>query len=977
MTQTSFSTNLPQLLAKSSGKPLSPGQARAVAILQPGDTVTLGPLPELALASSSAVAVMFIPVWEPWTEADDSILPPCLIEFGAQAIPGARVRISANRELDGFRLEHAGDPKVVDIPCSTMKGGGILLVSFERGMATVLFSSKQPGEHEVADAFTLGSIAGQPGVLRVGSDTSAGEASPFAGMIGPALVFDRPLMLADVKNSDLFERLLFAQPLAGLLTAEKSRSVASALVGVAWLGEKRFEANPRDIIWPDPKRPDRWILEFSDQPIQLDLPSVDTKEHSIYGSTCLWCFVRSGSALLLHGEAGQRFVLDYKETVAGKQTFTARSIGTNAEGKPDHVSSMTLTLGGGAIAIAPDGWTNADRKLFPKMLLPVGATAPIADDEQWPDAIRILKLAPTYDSLVDPQHRPFVAQAQKYKDAFSQRISAIGASSTGWDATQLDDTLNPFASRGARRTAQYYMFQSPADDAYNYRLENDIATPYYCYTNLLHDAASAKKSVMYSSASELSDKQSLSFGASASIGKEKLFESTTTLSQANTTKASQEHSVIVSRNTTRHDAVILDKRFLEFTDNFTNAVLRVAANPDRAACFALFENFGTHYPNAITYGTRAYSVGIIDSETMSTMVEHGVDMKAAVGIPIEGVTAGIQGGVQQSTAATDESALKSAIEFDLHFGTDKHPLPLMLDLRPATELLQPPYICSDVLAGSLPRIALHFEDFLASRRKRQPPGYVLVQARLLSIENTSSFPADVIARAVLVGVDATADWQIALPSAADLAKGASRIWASTTDKTAASYSPGDDGLKLRIPPSVKHTVGTDWPGAFLSIPHNRTDLVPALGWTGYATFFDEDYYRRKLDINPALAVTVAFAQSPISPWAGLAGFLRKTGAIPASAAHLATDDEIKAAEMGDTAGAGFAYFGTDWAQGMPQFFTDFGAQFVIAEKRKLHLAPAAKFTHVTIDAGQLKAVFAVRVIDPTAYFESAQAFVTA
>lgn len=971
--QTVFTTNLPKLLAQHPTK-LTQDVARSLAILQPGQTVMLGPLPELVLRGSCTIALAFYPIWEPWTEADASIKPPCLLQFGSAATPGTALRISVNRELDGLRLERPGTPAGITLATQNLKDGGILFVTLDRGTATISFISKVSGEDQNSDAFTIGNIGSQPGVMQVGTDSAGGKESPFAGLAGPVLVFDGALARADMVKSKLLDRLLTWDPLAGLLTADESRPIASALVGIGWLGEKRFEVNRRDIVWPDPKQPDRWILENAAQPEQLDVMNADKADHSLYSADCLWCFVRRGRAPVLHGDAGQRFRLEYQGSAGGKTSFTGVSLGRNAVGADDHVSTLTLTVEDDTIEITPNGWTNASGQFFPLMLGAPGADIARDASELWPEEIRLIRVAPTYDMLVDPQHRNVVSQSQTYKDAFSQRVPSIGASSLGWDVTRLNNSLNPLVSDGAKRTAQYWMLQSPADDSRSYRLENDIATPYYCFTELLHDAFGSKMSTMYSSAREFSEKQSISFGASASMGKEKLFDSSITLSKSNTAASSEEHTIVVARHTKRHNAVVLDRRWMMLTDAFVKAVLRLAANPTQAECNSHFLTYGTHYANAITYGSRAYSLGIIDAKTMSTVVEDGVDMKASVGIPIEGVTIGATGGRQTSTSTKADAALNSSIDFDQQVGSEKSPMPLLLDLRPAIELMQPPYICSEILENSLPTIAAHLDTYLEQRRSATKPGYRLVQARLVSIENPTAQTVTLMARAFLAAVDAQADWDIVLPPSADRDEADFRMWASSADTHTPEYKAGDDSGLIRIAPSSTYTPAKHWTFAYLPIPRSRTDLVPAIGWTGQATMFDDAHYHRLLDQNPQLAAAAGTVAVVGLGVLGLLGLGAAKALNAAGVTHIATDDEILAAENKQAGIDGFPFLGMDWAQDYPALYGDFGAEFTFQEKRKLHIAPSPTFTSVVINAGQVNAKFDVRIIDPAAFFEKSSAF---
>ena len=67
------------------------------------------------------------------------------------------------------------------------------------------------------------------------------------------------------------------------------------------------------------------------------------------------------------------------------------------------------------------GWSNADKKLFPKVVLPKGATlgANVTAADIWPERLYIERVAQTYDLAVSG--REHVDQVQSFKDAFSER----------------------------------------------------------------------------------------------------------------------------------------------------------------------------------------------------------------------------------------------------------------------------------------------------------------------------------------------------------------------------------------------------------------------------------------------------------------------------------------------------------------------------------------------------------------------------
>lgn len=929
-----------------------PAEKKAsIAYLQAGEAIELGPSADLTLADAFAVAFSFAPGWEPWSDPTSIAAPPCLLQIGSEALPAAKLRIGIRRELDGLILSSSETDDDGVLVKGDVRDGGILLVVLENRTATVTLGGHQDsGIDDYTIGFKPGNAGKGPGVMRFGSDAPVDEEAPFVGMLGPMVLFDVVPELKELQGSDMLFQLLRHMDTSalGMLAAEAERPIATKLAGTALVGERRFERNPRAIIWPDPNDLPRFVLEYSDtQPVQLDLPGKAREDHSLYSSTCLWCLIRMDDHLVLHGDSGQRFKLSY----LGNNRFTGVSFGTNALGESDHTSSATFKLSADSaeIMVTPTDWANQDRKLFPMATFPKGASANMSGDALWPRAIRMTRVPKTYDLSRGTQ--TLQEQAQTFKDAFSKRLPLIGAFSRGWDVTKLDDPLNPINATGAQRDEEYYLFQQPADNSKYYRLETAIAAPYYCYTASLDTKQESKISRLYRSSSEYSSSESDSFGFSLGVGDTKLFDMSFEKSTTKTAKAGEEHAVVVSKSSEIKDKAMLDRRWLHLNKKFSEAVVEIAASADRASCFRLFEAFGTHYPNAMTFGIRAYSLGLIDGATMGSMLERGTDIKGSVGIPVDAAMIGLQGGQKTQSSKSVDAEVKNEMELGVTVGALDNPHPLMMDLRPITDLMQPPYLADSAVAKALPTIASYLDEYIKAGRKPLTSGYKMVQARLKSIQNVSPvYPANIVGRAFLVAVDARDAWSIKLPEQTKAKDSTARIWASTEKLDTPMFVENGPRCYQRLAPAAVHQPDrTLWKTATLSIPNSRTDLVPAIGWTAKVTFFYEAKIHERLDKS-----TIGWLQ-----------VIR----LPASTKEM-TDAEAKL-----STDKGFEFFGTDWAQGLPQFYSNEFMSFTIAENRKLHIATSSKFTTVPIFTANLMAMFEARIVDPLDFFENADRYV--
>lgn len=263
-------------------------QKQLLAYLDAGETVTFGPSPTLSTGAEWSLFFLFEPGWRPWTDPRGIDASPCVLSLGPQSDPGGVLQVRIPNELDRLILcSSKTDDDGVAIK-GDLSHGVVVLLSFAAGTVTV---SLMRIDHEVKEskfAFQPGDTGKGPALLTLGTDSAEPMQAPFIGVISAVAVFDEVMPLHVLDKSAALNALFRKQELGGFAGLGRSteRPVSGALACVALAGSGRLAVIPRDILWPDADDPPRFVLEYSDtQPIQLDVPGIEHKDHSIFTST--------------------------------------------------------------------------------------------------------------------------------------------------------------------------------------------------------------------------------------------------------------------------------------------------------------------------------------------------------------------------------------------------------------------------------------------------------------------------------------------------------------------------------------------------------------------------------------------------------------------------------------------------------------------------------------------------------------------
>jgi hypothetical protein len=213
----------------------------------------------------------------------------------------------------------------------------------------------------------------------------------------------------------------------------------------------------------------------------------------------------------------------------------------------------------------------------------------------------------------------------------------------------------------------------------------------------------------------------------------------TTLSQIQTMY--EKSSVYSQYNYVETDfALVLDKANAEFTPLFYKLVTQASkeAKPDFKA---IIDAFGTHYAFATTMGERGSLFSTISKENVIKLHQEGVDLSAAVSagasVPLEELgeaksSSGITSGSSDSHFSKMASAL-GADYGDYHCiggmscngqtATGQRTVPILLDLRPLSDLLGPPFFTEiDNLETLRAAFAKAIADYAAAAQAASPDG---------------------------------------------------------------------------------------------------------------------------------------------------------------------------------------------------------------------------------------------------------------
>lgn len=210
---------------------------------------------------------------------------------------------------------------------------------------------------------------------------------------------------------------------------------------------------------------------------------------------------------------------------------------------------------------------------------------------------------------------------------------------------------------------------------------------------------------------ELSNSNSLDIGVKASVNLFG-FEAETDVSVATSEKLDnliETKSVQATAQTLNlHYAFVMNRRYAaknSLNPDFKTAVLNLKGKPFTDEAYqVLINDWGTHYANAVTFGSRGTRTATLNQQTINTLREKGTNIEAGLTAGYAGTKLGVDTKVaNQSLSDLKEFREDDKFEYTCYGGTDcndGHPsgtdlVPIFLDLRPLSDLLAPPYFAEE------------------------------------------------------------------------------------------------------------------------------------------------------------------------------------------------------------------------------------------------------------------------------------------
>ncbi|MEO8627847.1 MAG: MAC/perforin domain-containing protein [Betaproteobacteria bacterium] len=320
---------------------------------------------------------------------------------------------------------------------------------------------------------------------------------------------------------------------------------------------------------------------------------------------------------------------------------------------------------------------------------------------------------------------------QIYRDMFTPIPSNFGLVRICYDLTKMSP--DNFQLTGCEQ----YLFDEPDALSLDYEKvafpgkHENTAVPYgWTYVSAVM-AEGKNNSHIFESGRELADtqQQTIGFKIGANIGPVEM-----SAHYSKTTKDRVENMYAKDLTYSQFDflkteyALILDKSNVKLSEAFRAAVRDLKVTRD----FDYFlSQFGTHYAYASTFGARGQRFMTMNKDQVVTLHETGTDITAGasvgLGVPGEG---GVSVGVDGESAQTHLDKMRKILgaeneSFYCVGGTDCQSgvpngdavVPVLLDLRPISDLLGPPFYDDDAVLSDLrPALAKAIADRVFFRR---------------------------------------------------------------------------------------------------------------------------------------------------------------------------------------------------------------------------------------------------------------------
>jgi MAC/Perforin domain len=337
---------------------------------------------------------------------------------------------------------------------------------------------------------------------------------------------------------------------------------------------------------------------------------------------------------------------------------------------------------------------------------------------------------------------------EKFGDIFAHNLNNFEMSLLGWNEIRMKD---PFDSSSTG--AENRIFMLPPSDSKCYVKSRNYVVPYgwkfvpKAYSEgSMHSALVANGSDLRNSATKTQSIKASAKGGCALVSGRVSFNYNSELGHTEEKMYDKEvmhseHTYFVSVHT-----LVLDKSNVRLSTEHAAGRL-TGFLPDireydkgRKRGVEIFSRYGTHYADAICYGARGRARQTYTKETMSKLLQDckkiGWGVEAKLSVKIQGYSGGIGGGYSKADADDDSSKISktqnsedseysciggSACTVSGHVeGVDQHCVPVLLDLRPITELLAPPFFDDyEMTVNARRRLEADLKNYLVGKKPKE------------------------------------------------------------------------------------------------------------------------------------------------------------------------------------------------------------------------------------------------------------------
>lgn len=423
-----------------------------------------------------------------------------------------------------------------------------------------------------------------------------------------------------------------------------------------------------------------WRVEYADDENPRKLPN-KSERHGTYTAEPYFAFIfiegdDGGTLHMISDGSLHRLLIPYVDQPDQPSAF---SLDAADDDQHRGLAGAKLTVGGGACGDKTDCFT-VSGVLGSSPELRNGRYLPMAE-------------APEDDGL-----------DQTLGSVFAHMAEQFGACLTSYDVTRmtLDNPQNP--------GGKLNLFATPPSASKKYTKVGDSVVPFGWKRAADDRKYGGIESTVISSGKDLRDASSTTFGFKAGFD---LFGLNIGGSQSETDTRMVDHmyehelTYISHTNVLTRYAYVLDKTNVVLADDLVDGFSQLYRSAREPADFDhFFDNFGTHFAHAVTLGAKGYLISTATKDQVVDLHDESVDIKSAVSVgfsqKFDGMDLGASAEIDSDQAEDHYRKMEHVLGRDLGAyscigdcsngdPTGSTLAPVLLDLRPISDLLAPPF----------------------------------------------------------------------------------------------------------------------------------------------------------------------------------------------------------------------------------------------------------------------------------------------